>query len=492
MQGRHRGAVKGLPDDVARAHALLEAIDLIGTAPDLDETLRRTASVASALVQASYAAIELSAEDAHLQGIDHGERPTRDEDLLTVDLLAHGAVLGQLTVGRPDSIFAKEDLELVERLAVLAAPLVGNAIAYDESERRRRWLEGTVKVAVALAPTMRTEDARTQLVAGVRSVAGSPLVALLQLQSDGLDEDRWHLVAHDGVGDDAEAAAVAAVQALREEIAASGDAGQLLCVQRAAGDEALLIPLQTQLAPAGVLLVEHAGLAPALGGLERHLLSTFAGQVSLALDRAHAIGERQELLLAADRDRIARDVHDLVIQRLYATGLQLQAARGRDTATTDAAIAAGIRDLDASIRDLRATIFELGRGLTGSLSGEARALVEEYEAVLGFRPDLRLSGPVDTALTEAVSEQVLLVLREGLSNIARHAQASAAQVELTASAAWSMLRVTDNGIGISPDAGRASGLRNAARRAEALGGVMRTEAVTPHGSRLVWLVPAAR
>jgi signal transduction histidine kinase len=474
------------PDDVSRAHALLDAIDLIGSAPDLDETLRRTAAVASALAQAWYAAVELNAEDAHVQRVDHGDLPGDDDDLLAVDLLAHGAVLGRITVGRPGPAFEDEERDLVGRLAALAAPLIGNAIAFDDSERRRRWLEGTVKVAAALAPTMRPEDARAQLVSGVRSVAGSPLVALLECEGSG--EHRWRLVAHDG--DEAEA--VAAAEALREEIAASGDGGQLLCVQRVAGTETLLIPLQTVVAPPGVLLVEHAGLSSALGGLERHLLSTFAGQVSLALDRAHAIGERQELLIAADRDRIARDLHDLVIQRLYATGLQLQAARRGDTAGMEAAIASGVRDIDTSIRDLRATIFELGRGLSASLGGEARALVEEYAGTLGFLPALRLSGPVDTALTESVSDEVLLVLREALSNIARHAHASGALVELTASAAWFMLRVIDNGVGMSPDAGCASGLRNAMRRAETLGGVMRTGSVTPHGTSLVWLVPAAR
>ncbi|MDH2414559.1 histidine kinase [Nocardioides sp. CER19] len=487
MQGRHRAAaVRGLPDDVTRTHALLDAIDLIGSAPDLDETLRRIASVACTLGQAAYAAVELTGADALVRRVDHGDLPTGDDRSLTVDLLAHGAVLGQLTVGRPDAGIDGDDRSLVERLAALAAPLVANAVAFDESERHRRWLEGTVKVAAALAPTMRLEDARTQLVSGVSAVAGAALVALLE--PDGRGEDRWQLVAHQG--DEAQAAAAA--EALSEEVAASGAGGQVRLVRRVAGRESLLIPLQTQHAPAGVLLVEQAGISSSLGALEQHLLSTFAGQVSLALDRAHAIGERQELLIAADRDRIARDLHDLVIQRLYSTGLQLQAARNGDAAGMGAAIAASVRDIDTSIRDLRATIFELGRGLTSTLSGEARGLVQEYAAALGFQPALRLSGPVDTALTASVADEALLVLREALSNIARHAHATAAQVELTASAAWFMLRVADDGVGMAPDAGVASGLRNAQRRAESLGGVIRMGAATPHGASLVWLVPAAR
>jgi signal transduction histidine kinase len=487
VEGRHRAAGTSLPDDASAAAALLHAIDLIGSAADLDETLRRTASVVADLAGATRTTVELDAEDALVRHVEHGAAPPDEhQPSLTVDLSARGGVLGRVVVSRPAPEFEPVERDLVGRLATLVAPLIANVLAWDQAERRRWWFEGTIKVAAALAPTTRPEDARDRLVSGVRSVVGAPLVALLQ--SVGPAGERWQLVAHDGDDEDAAAAA----DALREQVAASGDGGRIACVERVPGRESLLLPLQTQQAPAGVLLVEHPGISAALGSVERHLLSVFAGQVSLALDRAHVIDERQELLLAADRDRIARDLHDLVIQRLYATGLQLQAARNRGAEAMDAAITVGIRDLDTSIRDLRATIFELGRGLTRSLTGEARALVEEYAGVLGFRPALRLSGPVDTALTEAVSDDALLVLREALSNIARHARASAAQVELTASKAWFMLRVADDGVGIGAGAGVPSGLRNAQRRAEALGGVMRTGAATPHGASLVWLVPAAR
>jgi len=478
--------VRELPDDAERAHALLDAIDLVGSAPDLDETLRRTAAVACALARAAYAVVELSSEDSLVRHVEHGVPPTDADEGHTLDLLAHGVTLGRVTVRGPEVAFEDADRELFARLVALVAPLVANAVAFDESDRRRRWLEGTVKVAAALAPTMLPDDARAQLVAGVRAASGASLVALLE--PDGPGDDRWHLVAHDG--DEAEA--IVAARVLAEEIAAAGDGGRLLAVERVPGVESLLIPLQTQLTAPGVLLVDHAGMPSGLGGLERHLLSTFAGQVSLALDRAQAIADRHELLIAADRDRIARDLHDLVIQRLYATGMQLQAALGRDGVRMEAAITLSVRDLDASIRDLRATIFELGRGLTRSLTGDARGLVEEYAAVLGFRPALRFSGPVDTALSESVADEVLLVLREALSNVARHAGASAVQVELAASPAWLMLRVTDNGVGMAAGAGVSSGLRNALRRAETHGGVMRTGSATPHGTSLVWLVPATR
>lgn len=485
MQGRHRAAGRSLPDDTTTSNALLDALDLIGSARDLDETLRRTASVVAALAQAAFVRVELDAEDTLVTRAEDGDPATARDAALTVDLSARSGVLGRISAFPPGPGFSPTERDLVERLAGLAAPLIANVLASEQRERRLWWFEGTIKVAAALAPTTRPDEARARLVAGVRSMVGAPLVALLE--SVGPVEHRWQLVAHDG---DEEQAAAAAL-ALAEEVAAAGDGGQILCVRRVADVESLLIPLQTQQAPAGVLLVEHPAVSAALGRVERHLLSVFAGQVSLVLDRAHAIDQRHELLLAADRDRIARDLHDLVIQRLYATGLQLQAARNRGAEAVDEAITASVRDLDTSIRDLRATIFELGRGLSRSLTGEARALVEEYAPVLGFRPALRLNGPVDSVLTEAVSDEALLVLREALSNIARHAEATAAQVELTASKAWFMLRVADDGVGIGPGAGVPSGLRNAQRRAEARGGVMRTGAATPRGTSLVWLVPAA-
>ncbi len=200
-------------------------------------------------------------------------------------------------------------------------------------------------------------------------------------------------------------------------------------------------------------------------------------------------GEQVDRLIAADRARIARDLHDLVIQRLFATGLQLRAAQSGDSTQMATALADGVHQLDLTIRDLRATIFELGRGSGPRLTDEVRALSEEYAVVLGLVPMLRFNGEVDGALTGATRDQVLLTLREALSNVARHARASAVSIELQASPAWFMLRVSDNGAGPGHDPGPGSGLRNAQVRAERLGGVMRTGAVEPHGFCLVWMVP---
>jgi signal transduction histidine kinase len=201
--------------------------------------------------------------------------------------------------------------------------------------------------------------------------------------------------------------------------------------------------------------------------------------------------------LAAERERIARDLHDLVIQRLYAAGMQLQAVRRTDrvdAATIDSTVEATVRDLDATIRDLRAVVFELRRSRSRSMLAEVRALLDEYGAPLGFAPALRFSGPVDAVLSGAVGDHVLATLREVLSNVVKHARAGAAQVELHVSTDWAMLRVSDDGVGIAPDTTGVlgSGLGNLRARACGLGGVMRIGAARPRGTCVEWLVPVGR
>jgi len=157
-------------------------------------------------------------------------------------------------------------------------------------------------------------------------------------------------------------------------------------------------------------------------------------------------------------------------------------------------VEATVRDLDATIRDLRAVVFELRRSRSRSMLAEVRALLDEYGAPLGFAPALRFSGPVDAVLDGTVGDHVLATLREMLSNVVKHARASAAQVELHVSTDWAMLRVSDDGIGMAPDATGVlgSGLGNLRARACGLGGVMRIGAARPRGTCVEWLVPVGR
>jgi signal transduction histidine kinase len=200
------------------------------------------------------------------------------------------------------------------------------------------------------------------------------------------------------------------------------------------------------------------------------LLSTFAGQAALALERARAQEQRQQFAVLEDRERIARDLHDVVIQRLFATGMQLQGAVPH-AARAEAVkrINAAVDDLDATIRDIRRSIFELRTPTGPSLRTELHDTVDAAATTLGFRPVLDTIGPVDSAIPDDIVPELMAVLREALSNVARHAQATDVRVSVSATGPEVVLRVEDNGVGA--DAGGArGGIVNMSERANDLGG----------------------
>lgn len=209
----------------------------------------------------------------------------------------------------------------------------------------------------------------------------------------------------------------------------------------------------------------------------------------------HASGDHHEhelLLLLEDRDRIARDLHDLVIQRLFALGLSLQAtARRTEAPHLRAPLQEAASELDQTIRDIRATIFEL-RHRPGQTSFRSvlQALVQSYAPTLGYAPSVHLRGPLDSVADDDLQTQTLMVVREALSNVARHARASAVEVTAEAGEGVLSLTVRDDGIGIEDDAVE-SGLANVRARAAERGGSVDLGRVDPHGTELRWRVPVA-
>ena len=408
------------------------------------------------------------------------------ESFLGVPVRIRGTVFGNLylTEKPGGEEFTEQDELLVEALATAAGFVIENARAYTQSERRRLWLEASAQITEALQPPVRLEDALRQIAIGARRVSGATAVAVVQRV-----EEAQHVAASDGsktvrVGELADL--------LDEHILRAETDGDMIVIPRGAESTVVLVPLRAHLAANGVLLVVLEGGRGALDPEEAELLSSFADQASLALDRAQAISDRQELMLVADRDRIARDLHDLVIQRLFATGLVLQGARRMATSEeVKERLEGAVVDLDVTIRDIRSTIFELQHGHQLSLRADVRGVVKEYVPVLGFTPLVRTTGPVDTAVPQGVGEQLLAVLREALSNVARHAEADAAVVEVDASDGHVVLIVTDNGKGLPSDR-HESGLRNVRRRATDHGGAVRLLPEEPHGTRVEWRVPLSR
>ena len=407
------------------------------------------------------------------------------ERFLGVPVRIRGTVFGNLylTDKANGEDFTEHDEMLVDALATAAGFVVENARTYAQSERRRQWLEASAQVSEALQPPVRIEDALRQIAIGARRISGAAAVAVVQRRG----ESEHEISASDGASPDQ---VLEIVTALEDHIMNAEVGGDMTVVPQGAERTVVLVPLRAHLAANGVLLVSLDGGRGTLETEEAELLASFADQASLALDRAQAISDRQELMLVSDRDRIARDLHDVVIQRLFATGLQLQGARR--IAVSDEVrdrIDNAVADLDVTIRDIRSTIFELQRSDELSLRADVRGVVKEYVPVLGFTPMVRTSGPIDTAVPQPVGEQMLAVLREALSNVARHSEADAAVVEVVATPNKHLvLRVTDNGRGLPADR-EESGLRNVRRRATEHGGAVRLLPEEPHGTVLEWRVP---
>ncbi len=255
------------------------------------------------------------------------------------------------------------------------------------------------------------------------------------------------------------------------------------------------MPITTSHGNAGVLgvvrLVGRAGFSTE----EIRVVESFGQQAGLAIELDRAQNDREQLAVMGDRERIARDLHDHVIQRLFAVGMALQAASRSivDPAGLER-IGESIEELDATIRDVRSTIFSLALRTSDRVGTSTRARLLDVTSMaaqgLGFQPRLQFDGPVDTKVPEELVPDLLAVVREGLSNAARHAQASRVEVRVDVYDDLTVT-VTDNGIGMS-NSTRSSGLANLRARAEGRGGSMTVGSGEKPGTTLQWRVPLPR
>jgi signal transduction histidine kinase len=401
---------------------------------------------------------------------------------LGVPVRIRGTVFGNLylTEKQGGDAFTDQDEQLVEALARAAGFVIENARAYGLSERRRQWLEASAELTEALQPPVQLDRALLAITETSRAVSGARATAVLGPEP-GTDVEPLTVSC-----DPLDATAVDA--ALRQVAAAIDLTASERSDLTVGGLAATVIPLRAHLAKAGVL-VALFDATPGTDVEQGELLSSLADQAGLALDRAQAVADREELAVISDRERIARDLHDVVIQRLFATGLQLQ---GVASLTGDGEVRArldrAVDDLDVTIKAIRGTIFELQHPGADSLRAEIRELVREYVPVLGFSPVVVTSGPLDTVVPAEVREQLMPVLREAVSNVARHALADSAHIEVRADHGELLLTVVDDGIGVS-DERLESGLRNVRRRAAELGGSVELARNVARGTTLVWRVP---
>jgi signal transduction histidine kinase len=246
----------------------------------------------------------------------------------------------------------------------------------------------------------------------------------------------------------------------------------------------------------GNLYLTDKTTAEVFTDVDEELVVGLASAAGVAIENARLHARVQELALVEDRERIARDLHDTVIQRLFATGLSLQGSTRLVRTEPDAAVArieAAVDDLDVTVKYIRSAIFglEASRAAAGGLRDRVLALTRDAAGALGFEPRVLFDGPIDTGVSDEVGAELLATLREALSNVARHAGASRAEVEVVVGNEV-VLRVVDDGIGPpDEDAPRGHGLKNMAARAAERGGQFELRHGPPSGTILEWRVPLA-
>lgn len=256
------------------------------------------------------------------------------------------------------------------------------------------------------------------------------------------------------------------------------------------------VPIRVRGEVFGNLYLTDKTTAPAFSGADEELAVGLAAAAAVAIQNVRLQARVQSFALVEDRERIARDLHDTVIQRLFATGLSLQATARiveTDAKVALARIDAAVDDLDLTVKHIRSAIFGLESSRTSRRGLRDRILVlcHDTAEALGCAPLCLFDGPVDSGVDDDIAIELLATLREALSNVARHAQASAVQVEVIVSDDVE-LRVVDDGCGPpGPDQPRGHGLDNMEARAVSRGGGFAVSAATPSGTRLEWHVPRA-
>jgi signal transduction histidine kinase len=422
------------------------------------------------------------------------------QTFLGVPIRIRDRVFGNLylTEKRGGGTFTVEDEEVVVALAAAAGVVIENARLFEDTTLRRRWLEAAAEVSSALLTDASGSAALTLVATRAREVPGADTAAVLVPAVD----DRLQVVAVAGLPEDdlvgtyletpgthLEAGAAAAV------VLAGVTDDRLAPLELLGGPAGsmVLVPLRTSVARYGVLVVGWSPSAEqAFLDTDVRLIEAYADQAALAMQVAQGREDRSRLAVFEDRDRIGRDLHDLVIQRLFAIGLTLEnASRLAERPEVTTRLSAAVDDIDATIKDIRRTIFELSappesRDLRAQL-GDA---LEVVAPALGFLPHLTTVGPVDAAVADEVRGHLLAVLREALANAARHAAATTVEV-VVAVGDEVVLTVRDDGVGYRPRE-RRSGVRNMTERAESLGGTLTVATRAEGGTELVWRVPVQR
>ncbi|WP_308016678.1 sensor histidine kinase [Streptomyces rhizosphaericus] len=548
--------LEGLQQQVAqvrsardRIHTLLDAVLVIGSDLELEVVLQRIVESAVSLVDAEYGALGVLGEEGTIKqfltvGIDEetiagiGHYPRGEgilgllirhpEPLRLANLARHPSSVGfpsghppmtsflgtpikvreqvfgnlYLTDKQGATEFDADDEAVLRTLAAAAGVAIDNARLYDDARRRQRWLAASNELTRSLLSGTEPAAVLESFTATLREMAGADLVTLAIPVGDS-----GELVIEAASGPRAEDARglVLGAATLAAKVFASGEtitSDAVSADPRATGGSAavvelgpaFLVPLGTRDHVRGVLQVANVPGGPVFTDAVIDMVIGYGNQAALALEVAEHRQDADRMLVLNDRDRIARDLHDLVIQRLFAGALTLQSTLGRlaDRPQEGARVQRVVDDLDDTIKVIRSTIYSLGereRSRSEGLRARLVAAMERAAEALGFAPALRMTGLLDTNVPAGHAEHMLAVAGEALSNAARHAQATAVDVSVEVTDTALRLKVADNGHGLDPAVTRRSGLANLKQRAEELGGSFSLRPNEPSGTVVEWAAP---
>ncbi|MEU2199285.1 GAF domain-containing protein [Isoptericola sp. NPDC019482] len=546
---------------------LLDAVVSVGRGLELETTLHRVVQAAATVVDARYAALGVLGEDRRIArfltvGMSEEEiravgpyptghgilgelirdpRPLRLPDIaadprsvgfpphhppmrsfLGAPLQVHGEPFGNLylTEKRGGGEFTADDQRLLTGFASAASFAVENARLYEETRLRERWLRADDEIARRLLSGEDPDSVLDLVAAEAISVSAADTAGIAVPVDDDPAQDPPALVVRSAVGIRAESLRGQVLDPPRSFSAMAFVDGRPVVTADATTDGRAEVALHPDgsLGPVaafplvgrgrrarGVLVVGRVRGAAPFPTVVVEALGAFANQAAVALELAERRADVARLAVVRDRDRIARDLHDLAVQRLYATGLSLQTVDRRladprplgpeETREMAGRVGEAIDQIDETIDLIRTTIRGL-RDPGGDLPhrvGTRSLLLAEADAAthaLGFAPTVRFAGPIDAQVPSTVAAHLVAVLRESLSNAARHARATRVRVALRAGDDL-VLTVVDDGVGTPLDAPR-SGLANLARRADELGGSFEVRPGRAGGTALRWRVPLTR
>ena len=424
---------------------------------------------------------------------------------LGVPILSRGEVFGNLYLTDKTSAEAFTDLDeqLVTGLAAAAGIVIDNAQLFGRLQRRDAALTAIHEMVSAVAAHGEGHTALQLVADRACELVGADVATIALPAPDGasLVMD----VVSGRAADELRGRSFPAVSSVSGEVIRSG---QPVVLTDASEDDrfnqpqvrlgqigpSIWVPLTAYGEPVGTLSVARTKHADPFTQSELELVLLFAAQASVIVEVARGRDDARRVSRLEDQERIARDLHDTVIQRLFATGLSLQAVSRLTTEPATSRLMAAVDDLDTTIRQIRTVIFGLARtvgGVPAGLRSRVLDVCAEAGRGLGFDPTVMFNGTIDTMVGADLGEDLVAVLREALSNVNRHADANRVSVEVTAGHGTLDLVVIDDGIGFqrSSEHRGGLGLENMATRAAHRNGTFEIGPAATAGTCLRWTVP---